>query len=73
MVNRVGKNIYNNIAKNIYNNIEIYNYLNMKQNIEVTFCTQQELDSFSAIPCSSERDICQNCNLKWALKEPLTR
>ena len=36
------------IGKNIYNNIEIYNYLNMKQNIDLTFCTQQALDSFSS-------------------------
>ena len=36
------------IGKNIYNNIEIYNYLNMKQNIDLTFCAQQALDSFSS-------------------------
>ena len=36
------------VGKNIYNNIEIYNYLNMKLNIDLTFCTQQELDSFSS-------------------------
>ena len=36
------------VGKNIYNDIEIYNYLNMKQNIELTFYTQQELDSFSS-------------------------
>ena len=36
------------VGKNIYNNIEMYDYLNMKQNIDLTFCTQQELDSFSS-------------------------
>ena len=36
------------VGKNIYNNIEIYNYLNMRQSNDLTFCTQQELDSFSS-------------------------
>ena len=35
-------------GKNIYNNTETCNYLNMKQNIDLTFRTQQELDSFSS-------------------------
>ena len=35
------------IGKNIYINIEIHNYLNMIQDIDVTFCTQQAFDRFS--------------------------
>ena len=37
------------LGKNIHTNFEIYNCLNMKQNIDLTFCTQQELDSFSPV------------------------
>ena len=35
------------VTKNKCNNIEIHNYLNMKQNTDLTVCTQQALDSFS--------------------------
>ena len=46
MVNRAGKRWA--LAKNIYTNTEICNYLNMKQKIDLRFCIQQELDSFSS-------------------------
>ena len=36
MVNTVGKRW---ALENIYNNTEIHNYLNMTQNMDLTFCT----------------------------------
>ena len=46
MVNRAGKKV--NVGKCIYNHIEMYNYSNMKQNIDLALRTQQKLDSFSS-------------------------
>ena len=34
------------VGKNVHNNFEIYNYLNIKQNIYLIFCTQQEFQFF---------------------------
>ena len=31
------------VGKNTYNSVETYNYLNMKQNDGITFCTQLSL------------------------------
>lgn len=46
MVNRAGKKI--KVDKRICNHIDMYNYSNMKQNIDLALRTQQKLDSFSS-------------------------